>query len=154
MSSPKCYINIVVFDLHDNLLKKMAQSLVQTLAQLYISRYFEATVLYRHGDLQGASALLLDLALHPVVQRFLRVNAWTLLSFCTSNMTLARARLLQARDLLFYECQHISDDFLRVNVLVQRTDRLLVQVDAQRRENAAYAQHLAQFSAAKLKYRD
>jgi len=138
--------HIVVFYRPDSLRDTMSEPMVQPLAQLYANMYYGASVMYREGNKEGASALLLELVLNPVVQRYVRVEAWSLLSFCTSDMTLARNHLLEARNLLVNECQYITPNFARVHSLVQRTDRMIVQVEAQRVANERYAQHLAQTS--------
>lgn len=138
--------HIVVFYRANSLRDKMKEPMVQPLAQLYANMYYGASVMYREGDKEGASAVLLELVLNPVVQRYVRVNAWSLLSFCTSDMNLARNHLLEARNLLVNECQYLTPNFARVHSLVQRTDRMLVQVEAQRVANERYAQHLAQTS--------
>lgn len=57
-------------------------------------------------------------------------------------MHLAREYLLQARDLLVKECQIISNDFARMNALLEGDRTHARAIKAQRVENERYAQYL------------
>jgi len=85
------------------------------------------------GQRQLAKSLLIELVTDVVVPQYIRFDSWTLLSFCTDDMNMAEHFLRTASRLCEEMCS--IKDTQRVQEGFHRTDRMLQQVEGQRRYN-------------------